>query len=91
MAESGPSFSWISGYLNVRFREKQTFSLGRLKTSSLMSAFHSKPDIKLELVKRSANDPMVGPGMGYDKMITGEHIKSRDKPTDDRPGPSEMF
>ena len=35
--------------------------------------------------------PMVGPGMGYDKMITGEYIKSRDKPSDEAPGPSEMF
>ena len=35
--------------------------------------------------------PMVGPGQGYDKMITGEYIKSRDKPSDETPGPSEMF
>ena len=35
--------------------------------------------------------PMVGPGMSYDKMITGDFIESRDKPTDDQPGPSEMF
>ncbi|MFQ5549316.1 MAG: biosynthetic-type acetolactate synthase large subunit [Woeseia sp.] len=35
--------------------------------------------------------PMVGPGLSYDKMITGDFIASRDKPTDDRPGPSEMF
>ena len=35
--------------------------------------------------------PMVGPGMGYDKMITGDYIKSRDKPSDEMPGPSEMF
>jgi len=35
--------------------------------------------------------PMVGPGMSYDKMITGDFIKSRDKPSDDTPGPSEMF
>ena len=35
--------------------------------------------------------PMVGPGLSYDKMITGEHIKSREKPSDDSPGPSEMF
>ena len=35
--------------------------------------------------------PMVGPGMSYDKMITGDHIKSRTKPSDDTPGPSEMF
>ncbi len=35
--------------------------------------------------------PMVGPGLSYDKMITGDHIKSRDKPSDETPGPSEMF
>ena len=35
--------------------------------------------------------PMVGPGMGYDKMITGDYIKSRDKPSDETPGPSQMF
>ena len=35
--------------------------------------------------------PMVGPGMSYDKMITGDFIRSRDKRTDDQPGPSEMF
>jgi len=32
-----------------------------------------------------------GSGMGYDKMITGYHIKSPDKPIDEAPGPSEMF
>ncbi len=35
--------------------------------------------------------PMVGPGQGYDKMITGEYIKSRSAETDDQPDPSEMF
>ena len=35
--------------------------------------------------------PMVGPGMSYDKMITGEFIKSRSKPEGEQPGPSEMF
>jgi acetolactate synthase-1/2/3 large subunit len=35
--------------------------------------------------------PMVGPGLSYDHMITGDFIKSRDKPSDDTPGPSEMF
>ena len=35
--------------------------------------------------------PMVGPGLSYDKMITGDFIKSRDKPSDETPGPSEMF
>jgi acetolactate synthase-1/2/3 large subunit len=35
--------------------------------------------------------PMVGPGHGYDKMITGDFIESRSPPSDDTSGPSEMF
>lgn len=35
--------------------------------------------------------PMVGPGLSYAKMITGDHIKSREEPADEAPGPSEMF
>ncbi|HNP37240.1 MAG TPA: biosynthetic-type acetolactate synthase large subunit [Woeseiaceae bacterium] len=35
--------------------------------------------------------PMVGPGQSYDKMITGDFIKSRNKPVEEAPGPSEMF
>jgi acetolactate synthase-1/2/3 large subunit len=35
--------------------------------------------------------PMVGPGLSYDKMITGDFIVSRYKPAHDQPGPSEMF
>ncbi len=35
--------------------------------------------------------PMVGPGLSYDKMITGDFIASRSKPDDEEPGPSEMF
>jgi acetolactate synthase-1/2/3 large subunit len=35
--------------------------------------------------------PMVGPGLSYDKMITGDYIKSREKPSDEQPGLSEMF
>ncbi len=35
--------------------------------------------------------PMVGPGLGYDNMITGEWIKSREKPVRDSLDPSEMF
>ena len=35
--------------------------------------------------------PMVGPGLGYDNMITGEWIKSREKPAHDTLDPSEMF
>jgi acetolactate synthase-1/2/3 large subunit len=38
--------------------------------------------------------PMVGPGLGYDSMITGEHIAARAQsraPGDDEPEPSGMF
>ena len=36
--------------------------------------------------------PMVGPGLPYSQMITGDFIKSRTKSRDsDTPGPSEMF
>ncbi|GMR17556.1 MAG: biosynthetic-type acetolactate synthase large subunit [Gammaproteobacteria bacterium] len=35
--------------------------------------------------------PMVGPGLSYDKMVTGDFIKSRDKPAGGAPGPSQMF
>jgi acetolactate synthase-1/2/3 large subunit len=35
--------------------------------------------------------PMVGPGLSYDKMITGDFIKSRTKLGVDQPDSSEMF
>ena len=35
--------------------------------------------------------PMVGPGLAYDQMITGDFIKSRSKPAGEKPGASEMF
>jgi acetolactate synthase-1/2/3 large subunit len=35
--------------------------------------------------------PMVGPGQGYDEMITGEHIPSRTKVDIKAPDASEMF
>jgi len=35
--------------------------------------------------------PMVGPGLSYDQMITGDWIASRAAPGDDQPGVSEMF
>jgi acetolactate synthase-1/2/3 large subunit len=35
--------------------------------------------------------PMVGPGQGYDEMITGEFIASRYKAEPKEPGASEMF
>jgi acetolactate synthase I/II/III large subunit len=35
--------------------------------------------------------PMVGPGLGYSEMITGEHIASRTEVPANIPDPSEMF
>ncbi|MEM9301993.1 MAG: biosynthetic-type acetolactate synthase large subunit [Pseudomonadota bacterium] len=35
--------------------------------------------------------PMVGPGMSYDKMDTGDWIEGRDDAPDDPTGPSQMF
>ena len=35
--------------------------------------------------------PMVGPGLSYAKMITGDWIESRDPEHGDAPGPSQMF
>ena len=35
--------------------------------------------------------PMVAPGKAYDQMITGDWIKSREKPAHDTLDPSEMF
>lgn len=35
--------------------------------------------------------PMVGPGLSYAKMITGDFIVSRDEPSDEQPDSSEMF
>ncbi len=35
--------------------------------------------------------PMVGPGLSYSKMITGDYIVGRDNPDDEAPGPSQMF
>jgi acetolactate synthase-1/2/3 large subunit len=35
--------------------------------------------------------PMVGPGLGYDSMITGDHIRARQAAPAEAPGASEMF
>jgi acetolactate synthase I/II/III large subunit len=35
--------------------------------------------------------PMVGPGLGYDSMITGDHIPTRKQVAVEKPGASEMF
>ena len=35
--------------------------------------------------------PMVGPGLGYDQMITGDYIPSREKATEEEVDGSSMF
>jgi len=35
--------------------------------------------------------PMVGPGLSYAKMITGDYIVGRDKADDEKPDASQMF
>jgi hypothetical protein len=57
LAVSGPSFHALSSSLNVRFGEKRTLSLRLLKLNRKTSALRPEADIKLILVKGSANDP----------------------------------
>ncbi len=47
MAESSPSIPYLSDHLNVRFREKQTFSLGLTKTGRRGTALRLKAAIEL--------------------------------------------
>jgi len=65
---------------------------------SVINAFmsHDGPSFLEVIIDPDAGVyPMVGPGLGYDKMITGDFIKSRDQSSadaaDNKPGPSEMF
>jgi len=60
-------------------------------TISEFMAFEGPAFLEVVIDPDAGVYPMVGPGMSYDKMITGDFIKSRDKPVDDQPGPSEMF
>ncbi len=71
VAESGPSVSANFHDLNVRFGEKRTlhccFRNAQINAKYLsvrMTAFPSKADIKLNLGKRSANDPLRSFGNG---------------------------
>jgi acetolactate synthase-1/2/3 large subunit len=54
-------------------------------------AFDGPAFLEVIIDRNAGVYPMVGPGLGYDSMITGDYIKSREKPSDDAPGPSEMF
>ncbi len=58
-------------------------SRGRIQAGKLADVIVIDPDAGVY--------PMVGPGLSYSKMITGDFIVSRDLPDDEQPGPSEMF
>lgn len=61
------------------------------KTIAEFMAFDGPAFLEVIIDPDAGVYPMVGPGLSYAKMITGEHIKSREKPSDATPGPSEMF
>ena len=54
-------------------------------------AFEGPAFLEVIIDRNAGVYPMVGPGLGYDNMITGDWIKSREKPADDTLDPSEMF
>jgi hypothetical protein len=61
---------------STNFETRSRFNIGGLIVSA---------------VPASGRSPITRPFLSYDKMITGDWIKSRAKPKDDQPGPSEMF
>jgi acetolactate synthase-1/2/3 large subunit len=61
------------------------------KTVAEFMAFDGPAFLEVIIDPEAGVYPMVGPGLSYDKMITGDWIKSRARPKDDQPGPSEMF
>jgi acetolactate synthase-1/2/3 large subunit len=61
------------------------------KTIADFMAFEGPAFLEVIIDRDAGVYPMVGPGLSYDAMITGDWIKSREKPADDSPGPSEMF
>ena len=83
----------------VKAAEADGFEFARRldKKSDLKKTIHEFMEFKgpafLEvIIDRDAGVyPMVGPGLSYDNMITGEWIKSREKPAHDTLDPSEMF
>ena len=54
-------------------------------------AFEGPAFLEVVIDRDAGVYPMVGPGQSYANMITGDFIKSRSKPDDEAPGPSEMF
>jgi acetolactate synthase-1/2/3 large subunit len=54
-------------------------------------AFDGPAFLEVIIDRNAGVYPMVGPGLSYDNMITGDWIKSREKPVHDTLDPSEMF
>lgn len=61
------------------------------ETIKAFMEFHGSAFLEVIIDPDAGVYPMVGPGLSYDKMITGEFIKSRSKPSDEQPDPSELF
>ncbi len=61
------------------------------KTVAEFMAFEGPAFLEVIIDPDAGVYPMVGPGQSYDKMITGDYIKCRQKPVEETPGPSEMF
>ncbi len=74
-----------------RFAQKLDKPADVEKTVADFMAFDGPAFLEVIIDPDAGVYPMVGPGLSYDKMITGEWIKSRSKPSDDQPDPSEMF
>jgi len=60
-------------------------------TISEFMAFDGPAFLEVIIDRDAGVYPMVGPGLSYDNMITGDWIKSREKPAEDKLDPSEMF
>ncbi|MDJ0757955.1 MAG: biosynthetic-type acetolactate synthase large subunit [Woeseiaceae bacterium] len=60
-------------------------------TISAFMAFEGPAFLEVIIDPDAGVYPMVGPGLGYDKMITGDFIRSRDAETTEQPDQSEMF
>jgi acetolactate synthase-1/2/3 large subunit len=61
------------------------------KTVAEFMAFDGPAFLEVIIDPDAGVYPMVGPGLSYDKMITGDYINSREAQSDDQPDPSEMF
>ena len=62
------------------------------KTVAEFMAFEGPAFLEVIIDPDAGVYPMVGPGLPYSQMITGDFIKSRSKSRDgDTPGPSQMF